>query len=439
MKKLIINGDVYINDQWEKTNLLIKDEKISYIGPLEKQADEVIDAKGMKIIPGLIDPHVHFSLNCGTITSRDDFISGSKCAALGGVTTIIDFLDPTKNASKLEKSFYDRLKLAKTSQVDYHMHACIREPDGDLEQYVLKMKALGTNTIKLFTTYSETHRRTYDEDIVKLLKLSKRYNFLVCCHVENDELVSLKKEYKCTDIAKARPSESEIIEVLKLAQFAVETGGNLYIVHLSSGETLRLLVERYREYLGKNIFIESCPQYFCFSKDVLDSNKGFLYTFAPPLRSESERELLIKDIQYINTIGTDHCSFTYEDKKSHPMLIGHPLGIGGIETSFLILHKIFGDQIINKMSKNVANLECFSQKGEISLGKDADLVFLKECSKYVIGKPHGNVDYSVYEGIELDEKIVHTILRGKFIVKDEMFVANHGELINCQKEMNPHV
>ena len=438
MKKLIINGDVFINDKWQKVNLLIEDEKIAYIGEERKEADEVIDANGMKIIPGLIDPHVHFSLNCGTVTSRDDFISGTKCAALGGVTTIIDFLDPTRNARKLERSFYDRLSLAKTSQVDYHMHACIKEPDADLEQYVLQMKALGMNTIKLFTTYSETRRRTYDQDIIELLRLSKKYNFLVCCHVENDEMVNLKEEYKCTDIAIARPSESETTEVLKLAKFAVETGGNLYIVHLSSGETLRLLIEQFKEYLGKNIFLESCPQYFYFNKDVLQSDKGFLFTFAPPLRSEKEQKLLQENIQYINTIGTDHCSFTYEDKKSHPMLIGHPLGIGGVETSFLVLHKMFGDQIINKMSKNVANLECFPQKGEISIGKDADLVFLKECEKYKIGKPHGNVDYSIYEGIEVNEKIVHTMLRGEFVVKDEKFIAHQGELINCPKEEKPH-
>ena len=220
MTKLIKNGSVYINKQWHVVNILIDGERFAYIGNEEKQADEVIDAKGLKIIPGLIDPHVHFALNCGTVTSVDDFISGSRCAAYGGVTTIIDFLDPTRNARKLQRSFYDRLALAKGCNVDYHFHACIKEPDSDLEQYVLMMKSLGMNTIKLFTTYSETRRRTYDKDIIELLKLSKKYNFLVCAHIENDELVTLKPEYKCTDISEARPSVSETTEVLKLADFA---------------------------------------------------------------------------------------------------------------------------------------------------------------------------------------------------------------------------
>ncbi len=435
MTKLIKNGKAYIEGQWQEVNILIDGEHFAYVGKEEKPADEVIDATGLKIIPGLIDPHVHFALYCGTITSVDDFVDGSRSAAYGGVTTIIDFLDPTRNARKLERSFYDRLQLAKGCHVDYHFHACIKEPDSDLEQYVLMMKSLGMNTIKLFTTYSETRRRTYDPDIKKLLELTKKYNFLVTAHIENDELVSLKPEYACTYIADARPSECEYTEALKLAGFAKETQGYLYMVHCSSGETLRRLKEQYGDILGKHFYVESCPQYFTFNKEVLNTEKGYLYTFAPPLRSKEEQQLLIDNIDFVNTIGTDHCAFMSEDKKNHPSLVGHPLGIGGIESSFLVMHKLFGDQIIDKMSKNIADLEGFSQKGRIFEGKDADLVFIKEVEEYPIGKPHGKCDYSIYEGIKVKEKIVHTMLRGQFILKDGQFLGGKGELINCDKEV----
>ena len=435
MTKFITNGKVYIDGKWQDTNIFIDGERFAYIGTSVLPADEVIDASGLKIIPGLIDPHVHFALYCGTVTSVDDFISGSRSAAYGGVTTIIDFLDPTRNARKLERSFYDRLQLAKGCHVDYHFHACIKEPDADLEQYVLMMKKLGMNTIKLFTTYSETRRRTYDPDIKKLLELTKKYNFLVTAHIENDELVSLKPEYACTYISEARPSECEYTEALKLARFAKETKGYLYMVHCSSGETLQRLIDKYEDILGKHFYVESCPQYFAFNKEVLQGEQGYLYTFAPPLRSKEEQKLLIKNIKYVNTIGTDHCSFMAKDKKDHPSLVGHPLGIGGIESSFLVMHKLFGDQIIDKMSKNIAVLEGFSQKGSISEGKDADLVFIKDVDEYPIGKPHGTCDYSVYEGIKVKEKIVHTMLRGKFILKDGVFLGGKGELINCDKEV----
>ena len=137
----------------------------------------------------------------------------------------------------------------------------------------------------------------------------------------------------------------------------------------------------------------------------------------------------------MNTIGTDHCAFMLEDKKNHPSLVGHPLGIGGIESSFLVLHNMFGDKIIDKMSANVADLEGFSHKGRIALGKDADLVFIKDVPEYPIGKPHGTCDYSIYEGIKVKERIVHTMLRGEFILKDEKFLGGKGELINCDKEV----
>ena len=435
MSLLIKNGLVYIDSSWQEVNILIDGERFVYVGKEDKPADEVMDATGLKIISGIIDPHVHFALYCGTVTSVDDFESGSRSAAYGGVTTIIDFLDPTRNARKLERSFYDRLELAKKCHVDYHFHACIKEPDGDLEEYVLMMKKLGMNTIKLFTTYSETRRRTYDPDIIKLLELTKKYNFLVTAHIENDELVSLKPEYACTYISEARSSECEYSEALKLAGFAKQTQGYLYMVHCSSGETLSRLINQYGDILGKHFYVESCPQYFAFNKEVLNSEQGYLYTFAPPLRSKQEQELLIKNINYVNTIGTDHCSFMSSDKKNHPSLVGHPLGIGGIESSFVVMHKLFGDQIIDKMTKNIADLEGFSQKGRIFAGKDADLAFIKEVDEYPIGKPHGTCDYSVYEGIKVKEKIVHTMLRGRLILKDEKFLGGQGELINCDKEV----
>ena len=428
---LITNGNLYIDGKWKKANIGVKDERIAYLGLDEPDALEIFNADGLKIIPGLIDPHVHFSLNCGTVVSVDDFASGTRSAVYGGVTTIVDFVDPARNAKTLEKLFYERLQLAKTSQVDYHLHGCIKEPDGDLEEFVLKMKSLGMNTIKLFTTYSETHRRTYDKDIYNLLKLSKKYNFLVVCHIENDDLIKHDNSYLCTDIAKARPSECEKTEALKLAEFVKQTGGYLYMVHCSSGDTLQALIDNYSDILGQHFFVESCPQYFLFNESNLQDQNGYLFTFAPPLRSANEQELLVKNISYINTIGTDHCSFNVADKKNHPSLSGHPLGIGGIETSFLVLHKMFGDQIIDKMSKNVAKLEHFSHKGSIEIGKDADFAFIKNVPSYKIGKPHGKADYSIYENLAVDEMIVHTMLRGHFVLKDLKFIPQRGELINC--------
>lgn len=426
------NGFVYINSRFRKTNIGVTDGRIAYIGDEVLDAKETINVAFKKVIPGLIDPHVHFELNCGTITSRDDFYYGSKSAAYGGVTTIVDFLDPSRNAKELLETFERRKRQAERCNVDYHFHACLREPNGNLEEYVLQMKNLGINTIKIFTTYSETHRRTYDRDIKKLLSLSRKYKFLVCAHIENDEMINRDENLDYTQLSEARPSEAETTEALKLCKFAYQTKGNLYMVHCSSGRTLYEICKKYYDNVGKNIFIESCPQYFVFNNSVLKGKQGYLYTFAPPLRSEEERVQLIKNFKYLSAIGTDHCSFNIADKESHTLLKGMPLGIGGIESSFVLMYKMFGDQVINKMSKNVAKIEGFDGKGEIKVGNFADFVIISG-ENSTIGKPHGNVDYSVYEHMKTNVTVESTIVRGKFVLKNGKFIENQGQLINCTR------
>ena len=427
---LIKNGLVFLKGKWVKTNLAVLGEKISYIGNDEVEAKETLDVQGLKVLPGLIDPHVHFELNCGGTTSCDDFYTGSVCAAYGGVTTIIDFLDPTRNAEELEKSYYERIALAKKSLVDYHMHACIREPNGDLEEYVKTVVKLGMRTIKLFTTYSDTHRRTYDKDIIELLRLSKKYNVMIEAHIENDDLIDLRDEYTFKDLPVSRPSLSETSEALKLAKYVRETGGIFYMVHCSSGETLKALKEQFSDILGKNFFVESCPQYFVFNNSVLERYDGQLFTFAPPLRSERERQLLTAYYQDVNTIGTDHCAFMKKEK-NYPTLKGFPLGVGGVEHSFSIMYRRFGDEIIDKMSKNTGILQDFPTKGELEVGKDADISIFQEIDDYFEKENHGTCDYSIYDGVIGAGEFKHVLVRGKFVLRDRKIIPHEGKEIIC--------
>ena len=428
---LLVNGFAYIDGRYQKVNIGVTGEFISYIGKDTPAALKVVDVHHNRILPGFIDPHVHFALYCGTVTSRDDFYYGSKTAAYGGVTTIVDFLDPSRNAKELVETYNRRLLEARRCNIDYHFHACIREPDGDLEEYVLKMKELGINTVKLFTTYSETHRETEDKDIRKLLKLSRKYKFLVCAHIEKDSLIKHDDNLTYKDLPEARSSEAETIEAMKLCEMAVKTKGKLYMVHCSSGNTLESIVTTYGKYIGKYIFIESCPQYFVFNKEVLNKPDGYKYTFAPPLRSENERRKLCRYYSYLASIGTDHCSFNLEDKESHPALNGHPLGVGGIETSFLTMYEMFGDSVIEKMCQNTAKIQRFKHKNGIKVKNYADLVIMSS-DPQIVAKPHGAADYSIYEGMHLSNTIVSTISRGKFVVMNGKFYPRKGHLVKCE-------
>lgn len=432
MNDLAIKNVTFLdeNDELKFGNIYIKDGVISQIqiaNTMTKEMDskEVYDGKRNLLLPGIIDPHVHFDLDLGKISSLDDFYSGSVAAAYGGVTTFIDFLEPVSNAKDLETAFYKRLEQAKDSVIDYKFHATVMNPKGNVLEIVLKMEELGINSVKLFTTYSDSNRRTYDQEIIEFLELSKEKGFLVLAHIENDDMILPSEDHPYNYLPIARSTESETSEVLKLAEFNKRFGGTLYMVHLSSGKTLTALKRLYGDILNKSFFVESCPHYFMFDNSVLDKEDGYLYTMAPPLRSKKEKEELIKNIDSVYTIGTDHCTFKKE-LKNQKLLEAMPLGIGGVEHSFLVMNSLFNIPVIKKMTKNVAKVhKLFPKKGVIKVGSDADL-FIMDREDALLNKNHSKCDYNLYENVKSYGEIITTISRGKFIIKDNEFIGGNG-------------
>jgi dihydropyrimidinase len=287
---------------------------------------------------------------------------------------------------------------------------------------------LGIYTLKLFTTYSDSGRRTYDDSIIELLKLSEKHHFLIEAHIENDDMIKLNPKYTYKDLLTSRPSESETTEALKLAGFVQKYGGKFYMVHLSSGRTLEALIKTYPEIINKSFFIESCPQYFTFTSEVLQQEDGYLYSFAPPLRSIAEQRLLFDYADRIDTIGTDHCSFNRADKMKRK-LSKTPLGIGGIEYSLPVMRHHLGDAAIKKMTSRVATLMGLEKKGKLEVGYDADLAIFKPNSGRSITISHGLADYSVYTGQKAAGIVVSTMIRGHFVMKDRQYLGGPGKWI----------
>jgi dihydropyrimidinase len=429
----LIYGKVWIDGKFVKTNLYIKDDKIADMSDMLLPSVKTIDLKGLEIIPGIIDPHVHFELDLGHIKSIDGFDDGSKAAIYGGVTTIIDFLDPVDQVEDLEKALKKRLNEAKDCQVNYKFHATIKNPKCNLESFILEMKRLGMNTLKLFTTYSSSSRRTYDKEIIELLKLSKKHQVLILAHIENDDIIDLSPNLTYKDLPKSRQSISEISEALKIASYVKKTQGNLYMVHVSSGLTIQKLLSEYRDILNQNFFIESCPQYFTFSNEKLKDQNGYLYTCAPPLRSQNEVNLLKDYIEHIQTIGTDHCTFLKKDKQKE-YLNEIPLGVGSIEHSFQIMNMHFGERIIPKMTKRVAEIHQIPNKGELKVGYDADL-FIYKPQLFNIKDHHGKCDYNIYHGKTVPGEIVATMIGGSFRFINHEFYEEKGKYIPWSKNI----
>ncbi len=424
----IKNGRIYYHGEFTHKHIYIEGEKIALITDQERPASQVLDARGKDVLPGIIDPHVHFELNLGSMSSVDDFYHGSISGSFGGVTTIIDFLDPVRNADELIEAYHTRCEAAKKSVVDYAFHATLKNPNGSLETFVKTMKSLHIHTLKVFTTYSESGRQTQIEDIKTLLKLTKKYDFLLLVHVENDDMITLDPQYRVKDLPKSRPEEAEITEALKLAALVKETGGRLYMVHTSSGRTIEALKVYHKSILNTQFFIESCPQYFSFTDNNLQNEDAHLYACAPPLRDTKAQEKLFKNIEHIDTIGTDHCSFLSKDK-NRKRLIDIPLGIGGIEHSFLVMHHHFGDQIIEKMTRRVAQLHQIKDKGQIEVGYDADILLMLRKNDYPIKETHTASDYDLYLGLKGSGLITDTMIRGQWVVKNRQQIKHIGQCI----------
>jgi len=431
----IKNGQVYQNNTYTKTNIYVKDGVIRLFSEEKLDADVVYDAKSHLVLPGLIDPHVHFDLDLGFIRSRDNFYSGSKIAALGGVTTIIDFLNPINQASDLVNALQSRLLEAENCQIDYKFHVTVKNPQGQVKEIVQKMKELELNSVKLFTTYSDSLRRTYDNEIKELLLETKKEDILVLAHIENDALIQLDDTMTYRDLLESRPTVSETSEALKLAKLVKDTSSKLYMVHLSSGKTLQALKNEFPDVLNTQFMIESCPHYFIFNKDVWDKKDGYLYTMAPPLRTAKEQQLLRDMIDDVYTIGTDHCSFNSLDKQNKS-LSKMPLGVGGIEHSFDMMYQLFEEKIIPKMTEHVAKVHhLYPKKGVLQVGSDADIM-IYELNDGFVDEHHGASDYSIYTGKPTKGRVISTISRGQFVVKDRVFLGHHGQYIGGHYESN---
>lgn len=421
----ILNGKVYTDNGFIKTNLYIKDGKIAALSKEKLSCEKVEDAEGLKVLPGFIDPHVHFSLTVAGNTSTDDFETGSINGLLGGVTTYIDFLDPVKKCSEYKKAFDERYELSIKSTSDYAFHGCIANPEDSAENIIREGLKYGISSIKLFTTYSNTDRRTYDNYIYELLKNSKKYNARIVIHSENDNLVDYSNNILIKDHEKSRDTLCETTEVMKLAQMARITDGNLYIVHVSAGTTADLIAREYRKEIENgNIIMESCPHYFLFNSSKYEREDGYLYTMTPPLRPEFDRKLLCDNIDYISTIGTDHCPFTAEMKR-HKYTCETPMGIGGIRYSFINMYTLFGDKIIKKFTSNIAKVyNMYPKKGTLLPGADADIVIFDYKAKNIIRDSE-----SLYNGFESTGRIDKVYLGGKLAVDKGKYLGSKGKYI----------
>jgi len=430
----LVNGSVYHNGDFYLEDIYVSDQKIAKIVPSGKilPCKKIIDCTNKLILPGFIDPHVHINLDLGEFKSSDNYESASIAAAFGGITTFIDFLEPISYVHEFDAILKKKQSEAKAAYIDYAFHTAVGNFNDDVDKLIKISRESGIPSVKLFTTYSETNRKISYTKFREFLKNSSKTNTLILVHAENDEMIlNANVEDTIESYESSRPAASEIEEIEKIAGMVAELKGKLYIVHVTCGSSIELLNDKYKELLGKNIFIESCPQYFHLTKDLYDNENGNLFLLAPPLRSLKEKEKLIANISVIHTIGTDHCPFTQEEKMRYKDASKIPKGLGSLEFSFSLMYHLFGDEIIDKFTLNPAKIHnLFPKKGIIQIGSDADFVIFDPKKVLYINSGHSQSDNNPYENMIVNGMVESTILRGEFLVEDRKFVgSSRGQFI----------
>ena len=451
MSVLIKNGRIVTAAEEYDADIFVEQDKISLIGStLSVTADKIIDASGKYVIPGGIDPHTHLDMPFMGTVSSDDFETGTKAAAHGGTTSIIDFAIQTKGHSALEGLDTWHKKAAGKAAIDYGFHMILTDTEGDRINELNTLIDEGITSYKLFMAYPGVLFMD-DANIYRTMAAAGEKGAIICMHAENgiviDEIVRKavaagKTEPKWHSLT--RPTEMEAEAVHRTIAIGDVADVPVYIVHLTSSDALeQVTLARSR---GQDVFAETCPQYLFLDDSYYEKKnfEGAKYVMSPPLREKWNQAELWNglDTGSLQVVSTDHCTFRFSDQK--PMgkddFTKIPNGAPGIENRMSLIYQ--GGVVEGRLSMNTfvevtstAAAKIFGlypRKGTIAVGSDADIVIFNPNHKETISvnnsiTHHMNVDYNAYEGFEVSGISETVLARGKVIVEDCTYNGKRGD------------
>src|SRR5712671_5924832 len=445
---IIVNGRVATATDTYTSDVAISDGKISAVGQSlpRENAGKIIDAAGKYVLPGGIDVHTHLDMPFGGTTSSDDFETGTRAAAFGGTTTLIDFAIQYKGQT-LRTAFDAWMEKASGKAVcDYAFHCIITElTDAQLEE----MNALvreGVTSFKLFMAYPGVFMLD-DGSIFKALRTTGKNGGLVCMHAEDGGAIDVIVQQALAEGKKApkyhaltRPTTAEAEAVSRAIALAEMAGAPVYIVHLSCNEAL----EKVREARDRGLpaYAETCPQYLYLSLENMDAPgfEGAKYVFTPPLREKWHQEKLWQGLakDTLQVVSTDHCPFCFKEQKElgKDDFTKIPNGGPGIEHRLSLIYtggvhgkRLSPNRFVEIVSTAPAKLfGLYPRKGTIAVGSDADLVIFDPNHEDTISAKthHMRVDYSMFEGIHTKGAPRTVLSRGRTVIDAGKFVGRPG-------------
>jgi len=445
MENLVIRNGLVVTPQGViRGGLAVRGERILQISAddLLPKGDLEVDAGGCYVLPGLIDPHVHFGGR-----EEKEFVSQLRSesigAAISGITTWMGYIglgtlpEPRALVYQRVKEFGEQ-----NSSIDFKIHAYLMT-NTQLDELPDVIRE-GITSAKLLLGYKEQEAKRIGIRAVgldfayKAMELLATYGppVLIQVHCEQPDIIAvigqqLEARGRTDFLAwvESRPSICEAIHAFTLGLMSFDTGCPLYIVHISAKETVDII--KYLRQKGVKIYAETCPHYLTLTKQT---HMGILAKMAPPLRDDADTQYLWQALSdgTINTIGSDHCLRTRRDKEEGGAWGGIP-GVGGIGAILPLMMtegvnkgKITIEQLVKLTSENAARIwGIYPRKGTLSPGADADIVIVDPNLEWVLSAENlrSASDYSIYEGRRVKGKAVKTFLRGNLIAADGDLVA----------------
>jgi dihydropyrimidinase len=441
---MLIRGGTVVTSSGEQiADVFIRDGTIVAVGGHQGDDADVIDASGLLVLPGVVDPHTHLLLDTGTARTADDFLSGSASAAAGGVTTYLDFAPQLPGQTFLEALAARRQLIDGRSSVDYGVHLNITQLPPGWEHDLEALVDAGVTSAKIYTTYRDTIFYADDWTWYRLMERSGRAGLLVQVHAENDAIVEGMTQYLLAEgkrslryHAIARPAIAEAEAVARGLLFSRATGSPVYFVHLSTPLAVDLITEARAH--GVQAIAETCPHYLVLDDSRYAQPDAARFVMTPPLRDLESQAALWQRLERgaIQSIGSDHCGFALSDREGVDDFSKVSPGIPGVETTLLLLYS-FGvktgrlrlTDLVRLLSTNPAKIfGLWPRKGDISPGFDADIVLFDPAPERPLSASelHSRAGFSPYEGLRVSGRVMTTILRGQVVYRDGEIVGQPG-------------
>jgi dihydropyrimidinase len=447
MGLLIKGGEIVTAESRFSGDIFIENETISAVGPglTAPPGTEVIDGTGKLIFPGFIDPHVHIHLPFMATFAKENHAAASQAALIGGTTTFIEMVCPSRKDDALEGYHVWKNKAEGHSASDYAFHMAVTRYDAKTEAQLTEIVRDGTTSFKIFLSYKNFFG-VDDEEMFHTLKLAAKLGVITTAHCENAELVGQLQKILLTAGKTGpewhEPSRPEAVEgegTTRFATFVEQTGAAGYVVHLSCAPALRAAVEA--KLRGVRLHVESVLPHFLLDKSYAERAgvEGMKHIMSPPLRDRRNLAVLWSALKtgLIDTVGTDHCPFDTQQKLLGAKAFTEiPNGIPGIEDRVNLMYthgvKRGGLDIhrfVDALSTRAAKLfGLYPRKGAVRVGSDADLVIYDTGYRGAISAAtqHGINDYNGFEGFEIEGRPSVVTVRGKVQVRDGAFVGQPG-------------